>query len=85
MIEYLVVKVELLRRPRMKHEMVRMHTRDHSIDLEKPVDDAIQAALGNNFKGYFRAQQYADNLVLLKETDWTEWNKGRLNSDIGTK
>jgi hypothetical protein len=78
MSDYLVVKVELLRKPRLKQEMVRMHTRDFSIDLEKPIDDAIQAALGNNFKGYFRAQQIQDQLVLLKETDWTEWNKGRL-------
>lgn len=73
-----IVKVEIVKKARLKQEFVRMHTRDFSIDIERPLDETIQAALGPHFKGYFKAQQHGDRLVLQNETTWTEWNKGRL-------
>ena len=60
--EALIVKVEIIKGPRPKQELVSIHSHDRSIDVERPLDEMTQSFLGNSFKGYL------DDLRVYKKT-----------------
>lgn len=73
----MVVKFETVKGSRRKVEMVTIHSQDRQINIEKPLDAETKGILGNRFKAYFKARMSGEKLVLLDETTWNEWNKGR--------
>lgn len=77
--ENIIVKVEIVKGSKRKQEMVSIYTHDRSLNVEKPLDQVTQDLLGSNFKAYFKAHYKNESLILLHETTWTEWNKGRFH------
>ncbi|MBC7533212.1 MAG: hypothetical protein H7318_16705 [Oligoflexus sp.] len=73
----IVVKFETVKGSKRKTEMITIHSQDRLVDIEKPLDDQTKDMLGNRFKAYFKARFNGEQLVLLGETTWNEWNKGR--------
>jgi hypothetical protein len=76
-VEDLVLKFETVKGSKRKLEMITIHSQDRRVDIEKPLDEPTKHMLGNRFKAYFKARLNGEKLVLLGETTWNEWNKGR--------
>ncbi|MBC7658133.1 MAG: hypothetical protein H7249_00340 [Chitinophagaceae bacterium] len=77
MVQEFIVKFETVKGSKRKVETVTIHSQDRSVDIEKPLDEPTRMMLGTRFKAYFKARLQGEKLVLLGETTWNEWNKGR--------
>lgn len=77
MADEIVLKFETVKGSKRKLEMITIHSQDRQVNIEKPLDDQTKSMLGNRFKAYFKARLSGEKLVLLGETTWNEWNKGR--------